>query len=183
MQTFASLDITLVGTGTGSVSSGPTPDTGNIWDVTVTGMTSGDTVTLEIDASMVKDLAGNDNLASSFTGVGVTYTDITGPIATIDEKIGQADPTNTSPIYFTIVFNEAIAYPSTFQKADIIPSKGTISTLAPAAGDNTYEISITGMVTDDIVTVTIAAGVLEDEAGNLNGASVYLDNSVTYTGP
>jgi len=45
--------------------------------------------------------------ASTSSDNSVTF-DITPPKLTIDQATGQADPTHTSPINFTVVFNETV---------------------------------------------------------------------------
>ena len=47
------------------------------------------------------------NTASTSTDNTVTY-DTTAPTVTINQAAGQADPTNASPIHFTVVFSEAV---------------------------------------------------------------------------
>ena len=53
------------------------------------------------------DAAGNTNTASTSTDNTVTY-DTTAPTVTINQAAGQADPTNASPINFTVVFSESV---------------------------------------------------------------------------
>ena len=104
------------------------------------------------------------------------------PSVTVDQAAGQPDPTNTTPIHFTTVFSEAIN-PATFTPSDV-----TLSGTAPGAtvtsittSDNiTFDISVSGMTGSGTVTASIAAGVVQDTAGNGNTASTSTDNTVTY---
>ncbi len=51
-------------------------------------------------------------MAASSTDNEVTY-DATPPTVTINQATGQADPTNASPINFTVVFSEPVSgFPS-----------------------------------------------------------------------
>src|SRR5688572_29520802 len=70
-------------------------------------MTSDGTVIATVGANKAIDGLGNGNTASTSTDNTVTY-DNTGPSVTIDQASGQADPTGTSPINFTVVFSEAV---------------------------------------------------------------------------
>jgi hypothetical protein len=101
---FATGDVTLNGTAGGTlaaaVTGGPTTYT-----VTVTGMTTTGTVIATIAPGVAIDVDGNPNLASASADNVVTW-DVTPPTVTIDQAIGQTDPTNSSPITFTAVFSE-----------------------------------------------------------------------------
>ncbi|HYG83253.1 MAG TPA: Ig-like domain-containing protein [Verrucomicrobiae bacterium] len=77
-------DFTIAGT-TGTVTSFTQINT-TTWEVTVTGMTSGDTVTVSLLANKATDTAGNGNTTSTSTDNSVTYDNtppnppvITGP--------------------------------------------------------------------------------------------------------
>ena len=67
------------------------------------------TVTADVAAGVASDAAGNLNFASSSTDNTVTY-DHTPPTVTINQAAGQADPTNASPVNFTVVFSEPVTY-------------------------------------------------------------------------
>jgi len=104
---------------------------------------------------------------------------------TIDQAITQVDPTNVSPILFTVVFSEPIDVP-TFTSADIIfagTAPGTLSAVITeiVPNDNTtFEVSISGMTGSGTVTASMDAGVVQDGAGGFNTASTSTDNSVLY---
>ena len=71
------------------------------------------TVGLDIASSpTIKDLAGNTLQVVEPTPAATndqTYTlDNTAPTVTINQAAGQSDPTNGSPINFTVVFSEAV---------------------------------------------------------------------------
>src|SRR5439155_992089 len=106
VSNFASSDVTITGTAGGTktvtVTGGPTT-----YNVAVSGMTSG-TVIATIVAGMANDAAGNGNTASTSTDNTVTF-DTVPPTVAINQAAGQADPTNASPINFTIVFSEPVS--------------------------------------------------------------------------
>ena len=174
---FVTGDVTVGGTSggtkTGTVSGGPIT-----FNVAVTGMTTSGTVVATIAASRATDIAGNNNTASTSTDNTVTW-DVTAPTVTINQAVGQVDPTGTSPITFTVVFNEAV---SGFATGDVTigGTSGGTKTGTVSGGPTTYSVSVTGMTTSGTVVATIAAGVATDTAGNANAASTSTDNSVTW---
>ena len=174
---FVTGDVTVGGTSggpkTGTVSGGPAT-----YAVAVTGMTTSGTVVASIAASRATDTAGNNNTASTATDNSVTW-DVLGPTVTINQAVGQPDPTGTSPINFTIVFNEAV---SGFATGDVTVggTSGGTKTGTVSGGPTTYTVAVTGMTTPGTVVASIAAGVATDTAGNANAASTSTDNTVTW---
>ena len=174
---FVTGDVTFAGTAggakTGTVSGGPTTYT-----VAVTGMTTSGTVIATIAASRATDLAGNNNTASTSTDNTVTW-DVTAPTVTINQAAGQPDPTNTSPITFTVVFSEPV---TGFATGDVTfaGTAGGAKTGTVSGGPTTYTVAVTGMTTSGTVIATIAAGIATDLAGNANVASTSADNTVTW---
>ena len=70
-------------------------------------MTGNGSVVATIAAGVAHDAAGNASLASDSMDNTVEY-DITPPTVTINQAGSQTDPTNGSPINFTVVFSEAV---------------------------------------------------------------------------
>ena len=122
-------------------------------------------------------LAGNSNTASTSTDNTVTF-DTTKPTVTINQAAGQTDPTNSSPINFTVVFSESV---TGFTGVDVTLS-GTAgaTTAAVTGGPTTYNVAVSGMTSDGTVIATVPAGGAQDAAGNTNTASTSTDNTVTY---
>ena len=165
---------TASGTLTGVVTGGPT-----IYSVAVSGMTGDGTVTASIDASKAQDLAGNNNTASTSADNSVLY-DTVAPSVTINQTIGQSDPTNASPINFTVVFSEPVLG---FSTGDVDLSAGTapgtlIGTVA--GGPVTYSVTVSGMTGEGTIVASIPSGVATDLALQPNGASASTDNTVVY---
>jgi hypothetical protein len=103
------------------------------------------------------------------------------PTVTIDQAIGQADPTSTSPINFTAVFSEAV---NGFTGADInftgSTAGGTLTATVTGAGP-TYNVAVSGMTTSGTVVASIPAGAATSVAtGTPSTASTSTDNTVTY---
>ena len=165
---------TAPGTLTGTVTGGPT-----IYNVAVSGMTGDGTVIASIAASKAQDLAGNDNTASTSTDDTVTY-DATAPTVTINQAGVQVDPTNTSPINFTVTFSEAV---TGFVTGDVTLSASTAPgtlTGTVSGGPTVYNVAVSGMTGDGTVIASILANKAQDLAGNNNAASTSTDNTVTY---
>jgi hypothetical protein len=174
---FQTGDVTITGTAPG-VKTGTVTGSGATYTVEVTGMTGSGTVIANIPAGVAQDAAGNTNAASTSTDNTVTY-DVTAPAVTINQAAGQADPTNASPINFTVVFSEPV---TGFQTGDV-----TITGTAPGVKTGTvtgsgatYTVEVTGMTGSGTVIANIPAGVAQDAAGNTNAASTSTDNTVTY---
>ena len=101
----------------------------------------------------------------------ITVVDAEPPTVTIDQASGQADPTDTSPINFTVVFSEDV---SGFTDGDVTLS-GTAgaTTTNVTGGPAIYNVAVSGMTSDGTVIATIPAG-------NSNAASTSSDNTVTF---
>jgi len=163
----------------------------NAYRIVVTGPVSRDAYVSDTDYNptlsegtftwkvYARDNAGN---TSSYTANTTLYIDETSPDVTIDQAGGQADPATSSPVAFTVVFDEPID-DATFTSADVsvggtaTTGAVTVTEIAPN-DDTTFEVTID--VTDDgTVIPTIPAGGIEDYAGNTNTAATSTDNSVT----
>ena len=119
---------------------------------------------------------GTNNNDVVLTAVADTFP----PTVTIDQSVGQADPTNSSPILFTVVFDEPVVG---FTGSDISFAGSTVggTLVANVSGVGpTYTVSITGMNGVGTVVASIPAGVVQDLAGNPNAASTSTDNTVTF---
>ena len=158
---------------------------GTTYTVVVTPTATGP-VTAMVAAGVATDAAGNPNTASNTASVNF---DGTSPTVTVDQAAGQADPTSTSPINFTVVFSEPV---TGFGDA---ASDVTISGTAFGVGSNptavvtqnnppndgtSYNVAVSGMNQSGTVTVTIPAGAAVDNVGNPNTASTSTDNTVTF---
>lgn len=167
---------------------------GNTYEISVaiSGSPVSGNIVASINAGMVSDIAGNTNTVSTSTDNVVAY-DITGPTVTINKKSGQADPTNISPVLFTVVFNEPINGGTfTVGGGDIDLSTSTLGgsavltpTITEVAPMNqtTYEVSvaITGTPISGDVIASVPVGAVDDPLGNTSAASTSTDNIVAYT--
>ncbi len=136
-------------------------------------------LTLTAAGSSIVDGGGNA-LAGNASDTWVL--DTTGPSVTINQASGQADPTSTSPVNFTVVFNEPV---TNFATGDVtptgtaLPTTATITQIAPNNG-TTYNVAVSGMSTSGTVVATVGASVASDALGNANQASSSTDNTVTF---
>ena len=100
---------------------------------------------------------------------------------TINQAIGQSDPTNASPVNFTVVFSEAV---TGFTAADVSlvasTAGGTLVANVTPVNATTYTVSVTGMTTDGTVVAMIPAGAALDANNQPSTASTSTDNTVTY---
>ncbi len=107
--------------------------------------------------------------------------DTVAPTVTINQAIGQADPTEASPIYFTVVFSEPV---TDFTTGDVALSGSAGATTATVTGSGTtYGVAVSGMTSIGTVIASIAAAAAHDAAGNPNVASTSTDHTVTFNIP
>jgi hypothetical protein len=176
---------------TGSDITGPA---GGTWTITDSGdhinftlsavaITTAGITTLQpsIQANKVIDLAGNGNIAGTSIN-SVVFDNSFPPTVTINQAVGQPDPTTTLPITFTVVFSEAIIA-STFPPSDITQN-GTATGITWSitnSGDNqNFILSATAVTGYGTLIPSIAANRVTDLVGNNNLASTSTDNTVNY---
>ncbi|MDT4892727.1 MAG: hypothetical protein QOE97_1762 [Pseudonocardiales bacterium] len=117
---------------------------------------------------------------SSSPSAGVTVTNIV-PTATVNQASGQPDPARTSPINFTVVFNEPVVDFTSGAVTVGGTAVGTASVTISGSGP-TYNVAVSGMTTSGTVSASIGAGKVHDANGTANSASTSTDNSVTWDG-
>ena len=117
-------------------------------------------------------------MASTGADNSVTYN-ATAPRVTINQAAGQADPTNSSPINFTVIFDEPV---SDFVTGDVTFSGTALGTLVGTVTGTgmTYNVAVSGMTSSGTVIANIATGVAHDIADNPNMAATSTDNTVAY---
>ena len=177
---FTGGDINFTGSTVGGTLVANVTGVGNTYAVSVTGMSGTGTVVATIPAGAAQDAAGNLSTASTSTDNTVTSDNVV-PTVTINQAVGQADPTNASPIQFTVVFSEPV---TGFTAADVVlvgsTVGGTLAANVSGTGAN-YTVSVAGMAGNGTVVVSIPGGAAQDGATNINSPSTSTDNSVTYT--
>lgn len=189
VSTFTTADIRQSGTATGITWS--IANSGDNRNFVLTALSSGAGILAPtIDASRLRDLAGNDN--NAFPSVVcpivpapndncVTFTDTVQPTVTINQTSTQLDPTSALPINFTVQFSEPINT-ATFTTADITQNgtaTGTVWSITNSGNNMTFTLSVTASGFGTLVPSMTANRVI-DLSGNNNTASTSTDNSVTY---
>ena len=170
-------DVTLSGTAAATainITGGP-----KIYTVAVSGMSADGTVIADVPAGAALDAASQPNGASTSTDHTVSY-DATAPTVTINQASGQSDPTNSSPINFTVVFSEAV---TDFDDAADVTLSGTAGATSVniTGGPTTYDVAVSGMTSGGTIIANIPANVVQDLAGNNSASSTSTDNTVTFT--
>jgi Calx-beta domain/FG-GAP-like repeat/Bacterial Ig-like domain len=178
---FDGSDILFTGSTVGgalvAVVSGVSP--GQDYTVTVTGMIGTGTVVASIKAGAAVNDGGTANAASTSTDNTVAFDGIL-PSVTINQAVGQSDPTNVASIKFDVKFSEVV---TGFDASDVSlagsTAGGTLAVNVAGSGD-TYVVTITGMTSRGFVVSSIPAGAATDVVGNLSLASTSTDNSVEF---
>lgn len=173
---FVAADVTFSGAGatTATVSG-----SGTTYNVAITGMTTSGTVVASLAAGVATS-GGHPNSASTSIDNVVTW-DVTAPTATATKAATQADPTGASPVNFTVVFSETV---TGFTNGDVTFSGAGATTATVSGSGATYNVGITGMTASTgTIQVSVAAGVAQDLAGNLNTASGTASVAWDSTGP
>jgi hypothetical protein len=177
--TFTAADISNTGTATGVTWQ--VTNSGDSQTFTVTGSTSGaGTLLPRLAAGSATDVAGNSNVAATSASQSVSYFEAPFTV-TVNQAVGQADPTNASPVNFTVVFSSAVGSAS-LTHADIIQN-GTATgiTWNLSTLDNiTWNLLATSVSFPGTIIPSIAAVTVIDPYGNGNSPSVATDNTVVY---
>ena len=121
----------------------------------------------------------NTGLSATPHAINIEVTpDITAPAVTVEQASGQGDPTNASPVNFTVTFNEDV---TGFTDGDVtLGGTANATTAVVSGGPAVYNVAVSGMAVDGTVTVSLSAGVASDGVGNTSDASTSTDNTVTY---
>ncbi|QEL16632.1 beta strand repeat-containing protein [Limnoglobus roseus] len=157
---FDSSDVGLTG---GTLANFVAVD-GHTYTFNVTPTADG-TVAVNIAAGAANDAGGKPTAAASFSIV----SDRTAPTANVT---ASAASTNTSPILFTVTFNEAV---DGLTAAALAATNGTIGTIT-AVDPKTYTVAVTPTA-DGAVKLAVKAGGAKDLAGNVTAAA--FDKTVT----
>ncbi len=157
----------------GAVATGTTPG-----PTVVGGTYSGATSTLSAGTHTITakatDVAGN---VSASSGSTVVVIDLTVPTATLNVAAGQADPTTTPLVDYTLTFSERVFG---LVAPDITYSGTAGANTAVISGDGPYDVSVSGMTKTGTVTALLTATKVTDAAGNANSAATSTNATVTY---
>jgi hypothetical protein len=177
---FTTGDVSFAGSTAGGTLVDIVSGSGATYNVAVSGMTTSGTVVASIPAGVAANGGAEPNLASTSTDNTVTW-DVTQPTVTIEQAVGQSDPTGTSPINFTVVFSEGVTGFTTGDVAFAGSTAGGTLVGSVTGSGSTYNVAVSGMTTGGTVVASIGAGAASDLAGNANLASSSSDNTVTWS--
>ncbi len=96
---------------------------------------------------------------------------------TVEQAAGQADPTNTSPVNFTVTFSDAV---TGFADSDVTLDGVTGATASVTGSGTTYNVAVS-LPSSGTITASVPAAVAQDNSGLWNYASSSSDdNSITF---
>jgi hypothetical protein len=176
---FTAADVSLAGSTVGGTLTASVSGSGDTYTVSVSGMDGIGTVVASVVAAAANDAAGNTSAASTSTDNTVSFDNV-APTVTINQAAGQEDPTNDSPILFTVVFSEII---TGLTAEDISLAGSTVGgtlTAAVSGSGASYTVAVTGMDGVGTVVASVVGGAANDAAGNASAASTSTDNTVTF---
>ena len=158
-------------------SIGTTTATNGAWTITVT-LTDG--------ANTFRAISTDDAGNTGTSGAVIITLDSVAPSVDISSTSGDDGGTaNTRTLSYTAIFSEGV---SDFDEGDItvtdtvISGSGTVISGFDATDSRTYTFNVVA-TTDGSVTVSIAAGVAQDSAGNGNTASNNHSLTIDSTAP
>ncbi|PYT46567.1 MAG: hypothetical protein DMG44_20350, partial [Acidobacteria bacterium] len=157
------------------VSKGSGTATGGNYSITTTALTA---ATRSITATAT-DAVGNVSPSSGALSITI---DTTGPTVTVNQAATQVDPTNVSPINFTVVFSETVTdfnCSSVTLGGTIAGANKSCGTITGAGLTYNVPVNITGTVSGT-VQLSISGNKVHDVAGNGNTASTSTDNTITF---
>jgi hypothetical protein len=179
---FESSDVKFIGSSANGYLNADITGSDSVYNIAVSGMSNSGTVLVSIPAGTVEDIDGVLNTASSSIDNSVTYIDVIEPVpsVTIDQAVGQVDPSMTGPINFTAIFSEPV---TGFDGNEVIFTGSSVSGVLNASvsgSASVYNIAVTGMTDNGLVVITIPAGISQDSDGNKNIQSTSVDNTVRF---
>ena len=119
--------------------------------------------------------------ATGLTSATQTETVVAGVPVTINQKVGQADPTNVASVAFDVHFSAPV---TGFDSTDVSfagsTAGGSLVAAVTSVSGQDYVVTVTGMTSQGTVVASIPAGSAQDLSGNDNAASTSTDNSVLF---
>ncbi len=180
-ETVTDFDETFVTPTNATIAVSPT-NTDGLYQISVTpNANTDDFVDVKVNEGAAKDLAGNDSLE-----VAIQITaDLVRPGVTL--SAGNEDDNATTLVgeSFEVTANFTEAVTLVAQDAVASVDKGTVEDGSWSNSNMTYTFTVkpSADADGDRVTVNLAAGVAQDEAGNLNTAAGQLQRTVDLSGP
>jgi hypothetical protein len=120
-----------------------------------------------------------ENAVSLQSAALLITIDNTPATVTINQASLQADPTNTQPVNFRVLFSESVVG---FNSDDVLLTGSTAgvssATIEVTESQVTYNVAIKNITADGLIRAGVRDTAVEDLAGNSNYASTSTDNTV-----
>jgi hypothetical protein len=178
---FTGSDVSLQGSTANLNFAGRTVSgSGTTYNVEISGVIGdSQTVVVSIPAASATDAAGNANTNSTSTD-NLVVVDNVSPRVTINQAVGQADPTNVEPIAFTVVFSEPV---TGFGSDDVLLTAGFPTSQivkAVSGAGTTYRVELSNIppANSRMLYVNVATGAASDSLGNLSAVATTGDYTV-----
>ena len=173
---FEQSDVSLDGTAAASITAWAAKSDNSVYTATITPTSSG-TVTLGVDAGVATDAANNPNTAATAQTVNV---DVDRPTVTIGVSPASSFR-QPGAFIVTITFTETV---SGFTKSDVSLTGSAASTWFWSTSSDHTVYSMTIVLTaSGTVTISVAADVATDAAGNPNTAATSTINATAPVPP
>ncbi len=173
---FENADVTIGGTATGTKTAVVSSTDNITWNIAVSGMTAGGTVTCSIAASKCTDAEGNNNVASTSTDNTVTYDIIAPVVNTIVRQTPSTTPTNATSVTWRVTFTEVNGINAgtvdvdDFTLVDVGDSitGESVTQVAPVVNNVTFDVTANTGTGDGTLRLEVlgAAADILDNAGN-----------------
>jgi len=120
-----------------------------------------------------------DNWALDNVSIGSDL--LPNPTVTLNQAVGQADPTRFSTLHFTVQFSKPV-FNLTSAGVTLGGTAGATTVQVSGSG-TTWDIAVSGMSAPGTVTASINPGAAIDADSNPNFGSTSTDNVITYEMP
>jgi hypothetical protein len=147
----------------------------SVYEISVTNMIQSGNVTVTLPSSVANDTNNRASLAAMSSSNVVQY-DITPPMIMISRATGQSNITHVLPLVFIVTSNEEVTS-LTSNDITITGDIDGVSTITVSDDGSDHVVSVNGLVTSSIISISIGSGKVTDLVGNGNTMS----NTATIT--
>ncbi len=179
---FDAADISLTGSTLNTTGATITvTGSGAIYNVAIGNITANSgSIRASVRSGAATDAVGNFSFASTSTDNTIAIDNV-APTVSINQAIGQSDPTSTAPINFTVIFSELV---SGFNAEDVllVGSTANVSaaTITVIGNGSVYNVAVGNILSSGQVRASVTVNAAQDAVGNTSNASSSTDNTVTF---